>query len=662
MEQVAYCLICVLLALVLLVKLGSARRDVVRLPPGPWRLPVIGNLHQVMLRGPLVHRAMADLARGLDDALLCASSSAASPSSSHRDVHARPRLRVAAVAAHREGVVFAPYGAMWRQLRKVCVVDGDRFERREEFLEAVTEAVRSFTGFSLDDLFPSSRLASAVGGMTRRAEASIRKGHELMDSAFRQHQQLRDAMAAQPHLDGAMEDDLLDTFLRIQKEDNLDVPLTTGNIKAVLLDIFGAGSDTSSHMVQWVLSELMRNPEVMHKAQTELRSTLQGKHTVNEDDLVNMKYLKLVIKETLRLHPVVPLLLPRECRQTCRVMGYDVPQGTTVFVNVWAINRDPKHWDEPEVFKPERFHSGKIDFKGANFEYIPFGAGRRICPGMTFGHAAVELMLATLLYHFDWELPKGVAPNELDMTEEMGITVGRKNALYLRPIVRVPLQPATIWHSCAIYRGVACCLICAFTALLLLVRIGGKRRDDGARMRLPPGPWRLPVIGNLHQLMLRGPLVHRAMSDLARGLDAPLMRLQLGGVPVVVASSPDAAREVTCTHDATFASRPWPPTVRRLRPHREGVVFAPYGSMWRQLRKVCIVEMLSSRRVRSFRRVREEEAARLAAAVGVITGWPRRRRRRRSSPERQRAGRRGRRRHDDARARVKLDYFVNLKN
>jgi cytochrome P450 len=159
---------------------------------------------------------------------------------------------------------------------------------------------------------------------------------------------------------------------------------------------------------------------------------------VTEDDLANLKYLRLIIKETMRLHPAGPLLLPREATEPCKILGYDIPKGTTVLINAWAISRDPKHWEDPEDFKPERFESGIVDFKGTNFEYTPFGSGRRICPGMIFAEANMEIVLATLLYHFDWELPGGVKVEEVDMTEKMGITIGRKNDLYMHALVRVP--------------------------------------------------------------------------------------------------------------------------------------------------------------------------------------------------------------------------------
>ena len=210
------------------------------------------------------------------------------------------------------------------------------------------------------------------------------------------------------------------------------------HIYIYIQDLFSAGSETSATTLNWAMAELMRCPDVMKKAQAELRDSLNGKPKVTEDDLVEMKYLKLIIKETLRLHPAAPLLVPREARDSCKILGYDVPKSTTVFVNAWAIGRDPEYWDDAEEFKPERFECGTVDFKGMDFEYIPFGAGRRICPGMVFAQANIELALAALLYHFDWKLEEGLKPSELDMTEDIGLTVRKKNDLLLHPSVRVP--------------------------------------------------------------------------------------------------------------------------------------------------------------------------------------------------------------------------------
>lgn len=206
-------------------------------------------------------------------------------------------------------------------------------------------------------------------------------------------------------------------------------------------DLFVGGIDTSSATLEWAMSELMRNPETMKRAQEEVREAMRGKGKVEERDAEGLSYLKLVIKETLRLHSPAPLLIPRVGREPSQVLGFKIPAGSRVVVNAWALGRDPTYWgDDAECFRPERFQGSPVDFKGANFEYIPFGAGRRMCPGVQFALVGVELLLAHLLFYFDWELPHAMKPGDLDMTENMGGTASRKSELFLlaAPRIRLP--------------------------------------------------------------------------------------------------------------------------------------------------------------------------------------------------------------------------------
>lgn len=206
-------------------------------------------------------------------------------------------------------------------------------------------------------------------------------------------------------------------------------------------DIFAGGSGTSANAMEWAMSELMMNPRVMNKVQAEIRDAFHGKQSIGEADLRarDLKYLKLVMKETLRLHPPAPLLVPRESIDACEINGYMIPAKARVIVNSWAISRDPRYWEDAEEFKPERFAEGGIDFYGNNYEYTPFGSGRRMCPGYNYGLASMELTLAQLLHSFDWSMPDGAT--EVDMTEAPGLGVRRKTPLLLcaAPYVASPI-------------------------------------------------------------------------------------------------------------------------------------------------------------------------------------------------------------------------------
>lgn len=202
---------------------------------------------------------------------------------------------------------------------------------------------------------------------------------------------------------------------------------------ACFQDVLGAGSDTSARTIDWAISELLKNPEEMKKVQNEVRNMFDKNGDVDESEIHKLEYLSLVIKEVLRMHLPAPLLIPRENSKLCVINGYEIPSKTKVMINGWALARDPKYWAEPERFNPERFRDSTIQYNGNDFQYVPFGSGRRICPGITFGLTNVEVFLAHLLFHFDWKLPDGKKGEDIDMSELFGATIARKNDLVIIP-------------------------------------------------------------------------------------------------------------------------------------------------------------------------------------------------------------------------------------
>ncbi|KAJ3684375.1 hypothetical protein LUZ61_013539 [Rhynchospora tenuis] len=308
---------------------------------------------------------------------------------------------------------------------------GGKCKNRGLILEIMTEVLDCLSGFDLYELFPS---LSWLNVNMRRKLARLRSKMDLvMEEILQEH------LKTQEHRKKGgdeLEYDLVDVLINVKEHDDLEEPITMDNIKAVILDLFLAGTESSATTLTWAMSELVKNPEAMKKLQAEIR------HAASENtkfDVNALSYLKLVLKETLRMHPAGPLLLPRQCMKSCQVLGYTIPTGARLVVNAWAIGRNPEYWNNPEEFKPERFETSSIEFNGQNFEYVPFGAGRRICAGLEFAVAMVQEVLASFLLHFDWKLPNGMKPEDLDMTETFGVIAAKKEPLYLIPTLRAPL-------------------------------------------------------------------------------------------------------------------------------------------------------------------------------------------------------------------------------
>ncbi|XVF39854.1 hypothetical protein PTKIN_Ptkin01aG0065900 [Pterospermum kingtungense] len=176
--------------------------------------------------------------------------------------------------------------------------------------------------------------------------------------------------------------------------------------------------------MEWAMSLLLNHPEALQKVRAEIDSHVGHERLLNESDLANLPYLRCVVHETLRLYPPAPVLLPHCSSEDCMVSGYEIPKGTQLIVNVWAIQRDPSVWVEPNKFKPERFQ-GVLEEKGG-VKYLPFGQGRRICPGATKGLRLVLLALGAAIQCFEWEK---IGSEMVDMTPGTGLALSKGRPL-----------------------------------------------------------------------------------------------------------------------------------------------------------------------------------------------------------------------------------------
>lgn len=183
------------------------------------------------------------------------------------------------------------------------------------------------------------------------------------------------------------------------------------------------------------MAEVLRNPEVLLKARAELEQIVGKGNPVEESDIPRLTYLQAIVKETFRLHPVAPLLLPRKAEADAEIGGFIIPKNAQILVNVWAIGRDPSEWDDPNSFMPERFLGSEVDVRGRNFELTPFGAGRRICPGLPLAMRILHVMLGSLINCFDWKLVDGNGPEDINMEDKFGISLVMAQPLRAIPIL-----------------------------------------------------------------------------------------------------------------------------------------------------------------------------------------------------------------------------------
>ncbi|KAJ0431256.1 putative geraniol 8-hydroxylase [Helianthus annuus] len=435
-----------------------------RLPPGPLGFPIIGSLLEL---GPKPHESLAKLAHkhgpfmtiklGTITSVIASTPDAAKDVLQRNDgaCSGRTMPDVATALDHPEaGILWMPPDETWRAIRKALniyltnpkklhsnmairhnVVQGAldflRESARKRSVVDVGKLVFSVSLNQMSNTFISQNVINYNDSNSverfKMAMDTVKKTHGKFNitdmfpllKPFDPHNLRRQMKMAHHLFDDVVEvvlrerlkhrelkmqryGDMLDSLLDYSQENKDKFSLI--HVKSLIVDSFLAGADTSPRTTTWAMTEMLSNPDVYARVRKEVSEVVGEDGKVHEAKILDLPYLHAVIKETMRLHPPIPLLAPHKTMKEVKLGDFIIPTNTQILVNAWAVARDPNYWENPSVFMPGRFLGNKVDYKGQHFQFIPFGSGRRMCPGTPLAHRMVSLMVASFVYHFDWNL------------------------------------------------------------------------------------------------------------------------------------------------------------------------------------------------------------------------------------------------------------------
>ncbi|CAN1828741.1 Cytochrome P450 98A2 [Linum perenne] len=416
-----------------------------KLPPGPRPLPIVGNLYDIK---PVRFRCFAEWAEqygpiisvwfGSTLNVVVSNTQLAKEVLKEHDQQLADRHRSRSAAKFsRDGQEKSVQ--VKKYLGAVAFNNITRLAFGKRFVNS--EGVMDEQGLEFKAIVSNGLKLGASLSMAEHIEW-LRWMFPLEEGAFAQHGARRDRLTraimeehtAARNKSGDTKQHFVDALLTLKEK----YDLSEDTIIGLLWDMITAGMDTTAISSEWAMAEIVKHPRVQQMLHEEMDRVIGFERVMTEADFSSLPYLQCVVKESLRLHPPTPLMLPHRSNANVKIGGYDIPKGSNVHVNVWAVARDPAVWKEPLEFKPERFLEEDVDMKGHDYRLLPFGAGRRVCPGAQLGINLVTSMLGHLLHHFQWSPPEGVKPEEIDMSENPGLVTYMRTPLQAVATPRLP--------------------------------------------------------------------------------------------------------------------------------------------------------------------------------------------------------------------------------